>query len=127
MTDRDFIDAFESGGIAPSDFHHADHVRLALAYLMDSTSTEEATDRMAASLRAFAQAAGKADRYHQTLTAVWVRLVAALLDQKLPLAYYTSECLFSADARRRWVEPDIAPLPPASTTSPRCTGPIRDR
>jgi len=127
VTDRDFIHAFEGGGIAPSDFHHADHVRLALAYLMDSASTEEATDRMAASLRAFAEAAGKADRYHQTLTAVWVRLVAALLDQQLPLTYYTRERLFGADARERWVEPDIAPLPAAPATSPGCTAPIRGR
>jgi hypothetical protein len=27
------------------------------------------------------------------------------------LAYWTRERLFSVDARRRWVEPDLKPLP----------------
>jgi hypothetical protein len=108
MTDRAFIRAFEDGRISPKDFHHADHVRLALAYLMDSASVDDAADRMAASLKAFAGAAGHGDKYHHTLTVAWVQLVARLLDQKLPLAYYSPDRLFSADARRRWLEPDLA-------------------
>jgi len=110
MTDRAFIQAFENGQIAPKEFHHADHVRLALAYLMDSASVDEAADRMAASLRAFACAAGQGDKYHHTLTVAWVRLVARLFDQKLPLAYYSHDRLFSVDARQRWVEPDMQAL-----------------
>jgi hypothetical protein len=110
MIDRDFILAFESGRIAPNEFHHADHLRLALAYLMDSGSPAEATDRMATSLRAFARAAGHEEKYHHTLTVVWVRLVARLLDQQLPLAYYSRERLFSVDAREGWIEPDVGAL-----------------
>jgi hypothetical protein len=110
MTDRDFIRAFESGNIPPGDFHHADHLRLALAYLTDSGSLEEATDRMARSLRGFARAAGREDKYHHTLTVVWMQLVARLLDPKLPFAYYTHDRLFSADARERWIEPDVQAL-----------------
>lgn len=105
-----FIRTFESGQIAPHDFRHADHLRLALAYLVDSGSIEEATTRMAAGLRAFARAAGKEEKYHHTLTVAWVRLVARLLDQQLPLAYYTRDRLFSDEARERWVEPDRQPL-----------------
>ena len=105
-----FIRAFEGGRIAPQDFHHADHLRLALAYLADSTSVPEATARMAAALRTFARAAGKEEKYHYTLTVVWVRLVARLLDQRLPLAYYSHDRLFGAEARERWVEPDLQPL-----------------
>jgi predicted short-subunit dehydrogenase-like oxidoreductase (DUF2520 family) len=110
VSDRDFIDAFEGGRVAPADFHHADHVRLALAYLTNSASIEEAADRMASSLRAFARAAGHAEKYHHTLTIVWIRLVARLLDTQLPLAYYTRDRLFSADAREQWIEPDVQPL-----------------
>lgn len=110
MSDQDFIQAFESGGIAPKDFHHADHLRLALAYLVDSASVAEATDRMAKSLRAFARVAGHEEKYHHTLTVVWVRLVARLLDQRLPLAYYSHDRLFSGDARERWIEPDVQAL-----------------
>jgi len=108
--DAAFMRAFESGHIAPHDFHHADHLRLALAYLGDSASIDEATARMAAALRTFARAAGKEEKYHHTLTVVWVRLVARLLDQRLPLAYYSHDRLFGADARERWVEPDLQPL-----------------
>jgi hypothetical protein len=107
MTDRDFIHAFESGRIPPQDFHHVDHLRLALAYLMDSTSVADATDRMAASLRTFARAAGHEEKYHHTMTVIWVQLVARLLDQRLPLEYYSRDRLFSPEARERWIEPDL--------------------
>ena len=33
MTDQAIIHRFESGAFPASDFHHADHVRLAFAYL----------------------------------------------------------------------------------------------
>jgi hypothetical protein len=110
MSDRAFIRAFESGRISPADFHHADHLRLALAYLIDSASVAEATDRMAASIKAFAHAADHDEKYHHTLTVVWVRLVARLLDQGLPLSYYSHDRLFSSDARERWIEPDVQGL-----------------
>jgi hypothetical protein len=44
------------------------------------------------------------------LTVLWVRLVARLLDQRLPLAYYSQDRLFSAEAREHWVEPDLQGL-----------------
>ena len=110
MTDQEFIRAFEGGRIAPGDFHHADHLRLALAYLMDSVSVEEAAERMGLSLRAFARSAGHEDKYHHTLTVVWVQLVARLFDRELPLAYYSRDRLFSSEARERWVEPDVQQL-----------------
>ena len=110
MTDREFIAACESGRIPPQHFHHTDHLRLALAYLADSPSLAEATARMADSLKAFARAAGHEDKYHHTLTVAWVRLVARLLDQRLPLAYYSPDRLFSREAREQWVEADVQPL-----------------
>jgi len=122
--DRAFIRAFERGQIAAADFHHADHLRLALAYLAESASIDEASARMAAGLRAFARNAGKEQKYHHTLTVVWVRLVARLLDKQLPLVYYSSERLFSADARERWVEPDKQPL--CVGDSPRRLEDLRD-
>jgi len=105
--DRAYIAAFEGGRIPPRDFHHADHVRLALAYLADSASIADATDRMAAALRVFARAAGHEEKYHHTMTVAWVRLVARLLDKNLPLAYYSRDRLFSAAAREGWIEPDV--------------------
>jgi hypothetical protein len=81
-----------------------------LAYLVDSGSVPDATARMAAVLRKFARDAGNEEKYHHTLTVVWIRLVARLLDTQLPLAYYSHDRLFSAEARGRWVEPDRQPL-----------------
>lgn len=70
--------------------------------------------------------------YHETITQASIRAAANLLalnpDAPLnevlrdllstalgrsdwPLRYWTRETLFSVEARRNWVEPDIAPLP----------------
>jgi hypothetical protein len=110
MSDRAFIQAFEAGQIPNHEFHHIDHLRLALAYLQDSPSVDVAADRMARSLRSFARNLGHEEKYHHTLTVVWMRLVARLLDKQLPLAYYSHERLFDADARQGWVEPDLRDL-----------------
>ena len=108
--DAEFIRAFENGLIAPADFHHASHVRLALAYLVETGSADEAAERMATALRRFAAAAGHAEKYHHTLTVFWMRAVAQLLDKSLPLAHYSRERLASDAARQRWVEPDLRPI-----------------
>jgi hypothetical protein len=67
--------------------------------------------------------------YHETLTRVWLHLVAALrsddatsegfldrhamlLDREAPLRHYTRERLFSVHARSVFVAPDREPLPP---------------
>jgi hypothetical protein len=106
LSNRAFIRAFEAGEVSSAEFHHADHLRLALAYLGDSASIDEAIDRMSRSLRGFARRLGHEEKYHHTLTVVWIRLVAGLLDKQLPLAYYSSGRLFGDEARARWVEPD---------------------
>ena len=110
MSDSAFIRAFEGGDIAPADFHHASHLRLAIAYLEESRTIDEATERMAAALRAFAAAAGKADKYHHTLTVFWMRMAARLLNKDLPLMYYSPSRLSGEDARTGWLEPDRRPL-----------------
>jgi hypothetical protein len=106
MSDSTFIRAFERGDIAPADFHHASHLRLAIAYLEECRTVDEATQRMASALRSFAAAAGKADKYHHTLTVFWMRMAARLLNKDLPLRYHSSAVLSSEDARTGWLEPD---------------------
>jgi len=71
--------------------------------------------------------------YHETLTQAWLRgvraglaglpadvaphlAVGALLETDLnrsdwPLSYWSKPVLFSLEARRGWVEPDLKPLP----------------
>ena len=69
--------------------------------------------------------------YHETLTQLYIRGVAAFLAEHpvgglvervnrllsgpigardWPLGFYTRECLFSVEARRGWVEPDLEPM-----------------
>jgi hypothetical protein len=122
MTDAEFIVAFETGQISPASFHHADHLRLALAYLADSDCFDKAAARMAVSLKRFAEAAGVSAKYHHTLTLFWMRAVAGLLDAELPLAYYSRERLFSAEARAGWVEPDLASCPAPTPRRPPSPG-----
>lgn len=118
-TDAAFARAFERGEVAGADFHHASHLRLALAYLDESASVDEAAERMASALRRFAASAGHPEKYHHTLTLFWMRMVARLLDKDLPLAYYSRERLWSGQARTGWLEPDLQTIDGLTPGSPR--------
>ena len=126
MTDEAFARAFEEGAITPAQFDHVAHVRVAWVYLQESRSVDEALSRMRGAIRRFAAAAGVPGKYHETITVLWMRLLAevrdagasgelsvvlrahpALADKNLPLQYYSRERLFSDEARTAWVEPDI--------------------
>jgi hypothetical protein len=74
MNNSEFIAKFESGSIPASEFHHADHVRLAFAYLSDYPVLQ-ALERFCASLKQFARAHGKEDLYHETITWAYVLLI----------------------------------------------------
>jgi hypothetical protein len=127
--DLQLREQFETRTLENAAFRHREHVRLTWGYL-----TSEAPDAVAARLcRALLDLAtshGVADRFHHTLTVVWVRLIESargahpdlpfgplvdispwLLDKDAPLEYYTRDRLYSDQARREWVEPDRKPLP----------------
>jgi hypothetical protein len=74
MNSDDLIAQFESGATAPGSFHHVDHVRLAFEYLR-RYSALEALEKFSAALQRFAAAQGKADRYHETITWVYLLLI----------------------------------------------------
>jgi hypothetical protein len=109
-------------------FAHASHLRVAWVYLDESRSVDEAAARLASTLRRFAASVGKPEKYHETITVFWMRALAAarsamadatldqvllanprLLDKDLVLAYYSSDRLFSEEARRVSVAPDRQP------------------
>jgi hypothetical protein len=127
MTDVEFARALERGEI--KDFHHASHLHVAWVYLSESSSVKQAANKMRDTLRRFAAAAGKPEKYHETITLFWVHLLSRayaasrgerlegivhanpqLLEKNFPLAYYSVERLFSDEARTSWVEPDLKPL-----------------
>ena len=67
LDDAALVARFESLAIAPPDFRHREHVRLAYAMLRGA-DFGDAGVRFRAALRRFAAAAGVPDRYHETLT-----------------------------------------------------------
>ena len=71
------IEDFEQGRV-PGGFHHADHVRVAFAYVSEF-SLPEAMTRFSAALRRFARSRGKPSLYHETITWAYLFLIAERL------------------------------------------------
>lgn len=73
MTDCEFVSQFESGSFPPTAFH-TDHVRMAFAYLRQYPVLE-AIERFSTALQRFANAQGKTNLYHQTITWAYIFLI----------------------------------------------------
>jgi hypothetical protein len=130
VTDDEFVDAFLSGTLPPASFHHRDHLRLAWC-LIRRSGVEVATGTITEAIRRFAAQHGQADKYHETLTQFWLRLVSHLIDARpditaferflatfphlldkgLPDRHWRRATLQSSAARASWVEPDLLALP----------------
>jgi hypothetical protein len=146
MTDVELTRALERGEI--KNFNHASHLHVAWVYLAESLSVRQAANKMRNTLRRFAAAAGKPEKYHETITLFWVHLLSRvyaaggterledivhanpqLLEKNFTLAYYSAERLFSDEARTSWVEPDLKPLSidaiAICSSSPPCDAPNR--
>jgi hypothetical protein len=73
MSNPELIAEFECGAAA-GDFHHADHVRVAFAYVSELPLLE-AIARFSAALGRFALLKGKPQLYHQTITWAYLLLI----------------------------------------------------
>jgi len=130
-SDMEFLMAFEAGAYAPADFNHRAHVRMAYVYLA-TNDVERATTLMRAAIVSFLRHHGVAPtKYHETLTQAWIlavfhfmhrtpsalsaddfiRQTPLLLDSRIMLTHYSAERLFSPQARARFVQPDLDPIP----------------
>ena len=74
MTDDALIHAFESGTLPAASFHHADHVRLAFAYLSKYPPLQ-ALAKFSTALQRYAAARGQLQRYHETVTYAYFFLI----------------------------------------------------
>jgi hypothetical protein len=74
MTDEEFLRALESCALPESEFGHSAHVRAGYLYLKNSDFSG-ALDRIRRSIRAYAAHHGKPDRYHETITVVYLALI----------------------------------------------------
>lgn len=114
------------------DFDHRAHLRLAYIYIIDH-GPDQAVVRMRETLTVLLKHAGidPAAKFHVTLTKAWVLAVhhfmrgtklsgsgndfidqnPEMLDSGIMLTHYSAEILFSEQARRRFVEPNLDPIP----------------
>jgi hypothetical protein len=74
MTHQELIDRFETDSVPGNSFHHADHVRLAFAYLSEY-SPLQALDKFSTALKHFAAARGKPGLYNETITHAYFFLI----------------------------------------------------
>jgi len=130
-----FVQEFESGRLPRARWTHEAHLLIALWYLAkhdEAAALPVARQR----IRAYNDAVGTLNSdhggYHESLTRLYLRGIAAhraahpasslteayaallgtpIARRDWPLSYYTKERLFSVDARRGWVEPDLRGLP----------------
>src|SRR6266849_3723158 len=72
MTNQEIIQEFEQGRAPAGSLHHADHIRVAFAYL-SQYPVLEALQKFCAALQRFATAQGKPHLYHETIT--WAYLI----------------------------------------------------
>lgn len=124
-----FLRASESLTLPPADFRHPEHIRLAWLYLR-RFPFDQALARLSASILRFAAHHGAEGKYHHTITHAWMVLVhhaltrspeaafpdflAAyphLLDARALDRYYSPTLLQGEQSRRRFVPPDLNPLP----------------
>ncbi len=129
MDDAQFLRAFLRGWPAESRFGHYEHLRIAWL-VIERHGHEVASEIVGERLHAMATAQGREVLYNETLTRFWVRLInhvrdatgattvdeaigiaPLLLDKNTPLRHWTRTAMFGPEARHRWVEPDLAPLP----------------
>jgi hypothetical protein len=72
MSNEEVIRRFEIGAV--DSFHHADHVRLAFAYLSEYPPLQ-ALEKFASALKCFAARHGKTQLYHETITHAYFFLI----------------------------------------------------
>jgi len=80
---REFIERFESDTLS-GEFHHADHVRLAFAYLSVYPPLQ-ALEKFASALKCYAAARGKTQLYHETITHAYFFLIRERIARTEPV------------------------------------------
>lgn len=119
------VDRLERCLLGKTEFHHRDHLAVATAYLY-AADFDSALSRMRATLLRFATHHSVPNLYHETLTRFWMSEIekrldrtlclresvasiqAALADKDLPFTYYRKETVNSPEAKKAFVEPDLA-------------------
>lgn len=130
----EFIAAFEAGTLPKVRWTHGAHLLTGACYVHE-LGEAAALEKMRLCVRRYNEAVGGQNTdtsgYHETITVMWVKLLARLLrglqpigraefagaavrrfetDRGLVQRYYDFDVVNSVEARRHWVEPTIALL-----------------
>ena len=122
------VSGFESCRTGKGDFKHREHLTVAVSYLSISTQ-KRAADMMRAALHRFLDHHGVGrEKYNETLTMFWVemvrqelreigpdrslvekcnRVIETLGNPAMAFNYYSKELLWSDEARKGCVKPDL--------------------
>lgn len=135
--DDAFLKKFEDASWPLDQWHHRQHIKVAYLFLR-KLGLDEAGRRIAASIRAYNTAHKIPDTptsgYHETMTQAWVRLVDFAMKQYGPAKnaddffdshpelwqtktlrlFYSRELFMSAEAKQRFVAPDLTQFPRTS-------------
>lgn len=137
MTDHEFLAAFEHCSLTTADWTHAAHVRVGWLYLATGDPFECVLARVRQAIKRFNLAVlNKPEGYHETITHAFLRLILArrwecatidfevfysknpdLFNSQTLANYYSKDLLNSSEARRQFVQPDLAPLPEGQTAT----------
>lgn len=135
-----FISDFEACRVPKSRWTHQAHLVVGFWYLTRH-GAPEALEMIRNHIRRHNEAVGTPNTdssgYHETITQLYLLAIAAHIAQQQgksilesltallasplgsstwPLSYYSRGRLFSTEARRRWLEPDLLPLGAIGTT-----------
>jgi hypothetical protein len=123
------VRAFEAGEIDPQHFNHAAHVHIAWCYLQQFP-TAMAIAKFTSALRSLTERLGVPQKYHETMSWFFVIVIADRLAHapggdwesfkrdnrdlfeggaELVRRHYTKARLDSAEARQRFLLPDVTP------------------
>lgn len=130
--DKEFKTQVEACEFPVPEFDHKAHIRLAYVYLV-SSKPDSAVKLMRNALMGLLKSAGidPSEKYHETITEAWILAVhhfmkntaksesaydfieqnTKLLDTDIMLTHYSTEVLFSDEARNTFVEPNLDPIP----------------
>ena len=129
--DREFKAQFETCELSPTEFNHRGHLRLAYVYLAEHDD-DMAYQLMRDSLIRFIAHNGvDISKFHETITRAWILAVRhfmendsgadsantfidnnpKMLDKEIMMTHYSVELLFSDEARKQFITPDLDPIP----------------
>jgi hypothetical protein len=129
-----FLAAFEGCTLPKEEWTHGAHLLTGACYVRE-LGREAALDRMRECVRRYNESVGgkntETSGYHETITAMWIRLLHGLWKESQPMEraafaalavdrfeprravfreYYDFDVVGSTEARLRWVEPTLKPL-----------------